>query len=212
MRSPNFSSDRHSRRKDVRKNFVNKDTLGKVAGEAETLESSPTDPYSLKTPQCDRGRVAIFIDADNLFKAAQQLEINIDYQKLLSCLTQKSRLLRSFFYVCIDPNNSKQQGFLLWMRHNGYRVIVKELVQFTELKKNNVDVEIAVDMLCLVPYYDTAILVGGNDELAYVVNAISYKGIRIEIVGLRNMTSDRLLSVADAYIDLSAIEDRIQMK
>jgi uncharacterized LabA/DUF88 family protein len=210
MRSPNFSRNRNIHSKDDRKNLLEEDTLNKVAPE-KIVENSPIDPYFLKVPQCDRGRVAIFIDAENLFKAAQQLEISIDYHKLLSYLTQQSRLLRSFFYICSEPNNSKQQGFLLWMRHNNYRVVVKEF-QCGAVKKNNVDVEIAVDMLSLVPHYDTAVLVGGNDELAYAVNALSYKGIRVEIVGLRNMTSDKLLSVADAYIDLGAIEERIEMK
>ena len=73
----------------------------------------------------NRGRVAIFIDGSNLFYAALQLGIEIDYTKLLCRLTGGSRLLRSFFYTGVDRNNEKQQGFLLWMRRNGYRVISK---------------------------------------------------------------------------------------
>jgi len=45
----------------------------------------------------NRGRVAIFIDGSNLFYAALQLGIEIDYTKLLVRLTAGSRLLRSFF-------------------------------------------------------------------------------------------------------------------
>jgi len=45
----------------------------------------------------NRGRVAIFIDGSNLFYAALQLGIEIDYTKLLCCLTAGSPLLRSFF-------------------------------------------------------------------------------------------------------------------
>ncbi len=49
----------------------------------------------------NRGRVAIFIDGSNLFYAALQLGIEIDYTKLLCRLTGGSRLLRSFFlYGC----------------------------------------------------------------------------------------------------------------
>ena len=61
----------------------------------------------------NRGRVAIFIDGSNLFYAALQLGIEIDYAKLLARLTGGSRLLRSFFYTGVDRNNEKQQGFLL---------------------------------------------------------------------------------------------------
>lgn len=159
----------------------------------------------------NRGRVAIFIDGSNLFYAALQLGIEIDYTKMLCRLTAGSRLLRSFFYTGVDPTNEKQQGFLLWMRRNGYRVITKELVQLPDgSKKANLDVEIAVDMMSLVGSYDTAILVSGDGDLAYAVNAVSYQGIRVEVVSLRSMTSDSLINVSDRYIDLDIIKEQIQ--
>ncbi len=158
----------------------------------------------------NRGRVAIFIDGSNLFYAALQLGIEIDYTKLLCRLTGGSRLLRSFFYTGVDPTNEKQQGFLLWMRRNGYRVITKDLVQLPDgSKKANLDVEIAVDMMALVGCYDTAILVSGDGDLAYAVDAVSYRGIRVEVVSLRSMTSDSLINVADRYIDLDSIKEDI---
>ena len=83
----------------------------------------------------NRGRVAIFIDGSNLFYAALQLGIEIDYTKLLHSLTGGSRLLRAFFYTGVDRSNEKQQGFLLWMRRNGYRVIAKDLVQLPDGSK-----------------------------------------------------------------------------
>lgn len=159
----------------------------------------------------NRGRVAIFIDGSNLFYAALQLGIEIDYTKLLCRLTAGSRLLRSFFYTGVDPTNEKQQGFLLWMRRNGYRVITKELVQLPDgSKKANLDVEIAVDMMALVGAYDTSILVSGDGDLAYAVDAVSYRGVRVEVVSLRSMTSDSLINVADRYIDLDSIKEDIQ--
>ncbi|MCG9892527.1 MAG: NYN domain-containing protein [Thermosynechococcaceae cyanobacterium MS004] len=159
----------------------------------------------------NRGRIAIFIDGSNLFYAALQLGIEIDYTKLLCRLTGGSRLLRSFFYTGVDPTNDKQQGFLLWMRRNGYRVITKELIQLPDgSKKANLDVEIAVDMIALVGCYDTAILVSGDGDLAYAVDAVSYRGIRVEVVSLRSMTSDSLINVADRYIDLDTIKEDIQ--
>ncbi len=159
----------------------------------------------------NRGRIAIFIDGSNLFYAALQLGIEIDYTKLLCRLTGGSRLLRSFFYTGVDSTNEKQQGFLLWMRRNGYRVITKELIQLPDgSKKANLDVEIAVDMIALVGCYDTAILVSGDGDLAYAVDAVSYRGIRVEVVSLRSMTSDSLINVSDRYIDLDAIKEDIQ--
>jgi uncharacterized LabA/DUF88 family protein len=159
----------------------------------------------------NRGRVAIFIDGSNLFYAALQLGIEIDYTKLLSRLTAGSRLLRAFFYTGVDRTNEKQQGFLLWMRRNGYRVIAKDLVQLPDgSKKANLDVEIAVDLMALVGKYDTAVIVSGDGDLAYAADGVSYRGARVEVVSLRSMTSDSLINVADRYIDLEQIKEEIQ--
>ena len=159
----------------------------------------------------NRGRVAIFIDGSNLFYAALQLGIEIDYTRLLYRLTEGSRLLRAFFYTGVDRTNEKQQGFLLWMRRNGYRVIAKDLVQLPDgSKKANLDVEIAVDLMALVGSYDTAIIVSGDGDLAYAAYSVSYRGARVEVVSLRSMTSDSLINVADHYIDLDQIKEDIQ--
>ena len=159
----------------------------------------------------NRGRLAIFIDGANLFYAAYQLGIEVDYLKLLCRLTDGASLLRAFFYTGIDPSNEKQKRFLIWMRHHGYRVVSKEVMQLPDSSfKTNVDVEIAVDLMALASFYDTAVLVSGNGELAYAVNAISYHGVRVELVSLRSMTSESLLNVCDRYIDLESIRDDIQ--
>lgn len=159
----------------------------------------------------NRGRVAIFIDGSNLFYAALQLDIEINYIKLLRCLTSGARLLRAFFYTGVDPTNDKQQSFLLWMRRNGYRVITKNLTQLPDgSKKADLDVEIAVDMITLVDHYDTAILMSGDGDLAYAVNAVSYRGVRVELVSLRSMTNDALINCADHYIDLDSVKEKIQ--
>ena len=153
-----------------------------------------------------RGRVAIFIDGNNLFHAARTIGIEVDYAKLLKLLCKKGSLLRAFFYTGVDENAAKQQGFLLWMRRNGYRVVQKELKVFPDgTKKANLDVEIAVDMLSLCGKYETAILVSGDEDFAYAVNAVAYKGARVEIAGFRNNTSPKLIDVADRFIDLDSL-------
>ena len=177
----------------------------------DVIQFPEDTPESFLTKNANRGRIAIFIDGSNLFYAALQLGIEIDYAKLLVLLTQGSKLLRAFFYTGVDRANDKQQGFLLWMRRNGYRLVTKDVVQFPDgSKKANLDVEIAVDMLNLAPYYDTAILVSGDGDLAYAVNTVSYKGVRVEVVSLRSMTSDSLINVADCFIDIDGIKQYIQ--
>jgi uncharacterized LabA/DUF88 family protein len=155
-------------------------------------------------------RVAIFIDGSNLFYAASQLNIEIDYAKFLHFLVNGRKLLRAYFYTGVDRTNEKQQGFLLWMSRNGYRVITKDLQPLPDgSKKANLDVEMAVDMVALVGSYDTAILVTGDGDLAYAANAIAYHGVWVEVVSLPSMTSDSLLNLADFHTDLSTIQPDI---
>lgn len=165
----------------------------------------------LPHPLDSADRIGIFIDGANLFYAASHLDIEIDYVNLLQTLTQGRRLLRAYYYTGVDPTNEKQQGFLLWMRRHGYRVVTKDLVQFPDgSRKANLLVEIAVDMLRLAEYCDTIILLSGDGELAYALNNLSYRGVQIEIVSLRVMTSERLIDLADQYRDLTTLQLSIQ--
>jgi uncharacterized LabA/DUF88 family protein len=139
------------------------------------------------------------------------LGIEIDYVKLLCSLTKTSRLLRAFFYTGLDVGNERQQGFLLWMRRNGYRVFTKDMsVVVDNYKKPNLNVEIAVDMITLAPYYDTAILVSGDGDLSYAVNAVSSMGARVEVIGLQTTTSDYLIDVADEFTDFDSIKQHLK--
>ncbi|HEX8494650.1 MAG TPA: NYN domain-containing protein [Pyrinomonadaceae bacterium] len=158
-----------------------------------------------------RGRVAVFIDGNNLFHAARFHNIDIDYNKLLRVLLGDGRLLRAFFYTGVDIGAERQQGFLLWMRRNGFRVIQKELKTFYDgTRKANLDVEIAVDMLSLAGRYDTAVLVSGDEDFVYAVNAVAYKGCRVEVAGFRSNTAPKLIDVADYFIDLGEIADKVR--
>ncbi len=204
--------------------------------ESEEIIKQDSALSSLLFQGVHRGRVAIFIDGINLFHAALQIGLEIDYLKLLCCLTDNSRLLRAFFYTGIDMSRTaairlrsheKQQGFLFWMRRNGYRVVTKEFQVSENYKKPNLNVEIAVDMINLAPYYDTAVLVSGDminlapyydtavlvsgdGDLAYAVNAVASTGVRVEVVSLRTMTSDSLIDVADYFVDLDSVKQYIQ--
>jgi uncharacterized LabA/DUF88 family protein len=158
-----------------------------------------------------RGRVAVFIDGNNLFHAARFHNIDVDYNKLLRLLLGDGRLLRAFFYTGVDAGAERQQGFLLWMRRNGFRVVQKELKTFYDgTRKANLDVEIAVDMLSLAGRYDTAVLVSGDEDFVYALNAVAYKGCRVEVAGFRSNTAPRLIDVADFFIDLGDIAELVR--
>jgi hypothetical protein len=87
----------------------------------------------------------------------------------------------------------------------------KDLKTFYDgTRKANLDVEIAVDMLSLAGRYDTAVLVSGDEDFVYAINAVAYKGCRVEVAGFRSNTAPRLIDVSDFFIDLGEIGDLIR--
>jgi uncharacterized LabA/DUF88 family protein len=201
--SPLDRSDRHADRRSRLPESWRDPALG-----ASPAERSEGGQERLRSTSGQR--VAIFLDGSNLFYAASQLQIEIDYVKLLNFLLQGRRLLRAYFYTGTDPSSERQQGFLLWMRRHGYRVVTKELVPLADGSKTaNLDVEIVIDMITLASHCDAVVLLSGNGNLTYAVNAVSYRGVQVELVSLRSMTSESLINVADRYIDLATIQQQI---
>lgn len=201
------------------KNQISEKPTQQIADQSFGFIDTPLDEdaiYSSVDENCipdqgDRGRVMVFIDGSNLFYATSRLNIEIDYIKLLHFLTARDRLVHVFFYTGRDSTDSNQQRFLHWLSYSGFRVITKAVTQAPDgTKKANLDVEIAVDMMRLAQYCDTAVLVSGDGDFAYVVDVITMEGVRVEVVGLRSMTSSKLIDVAHCYIDLAGIQQTIQ--
>ncbi len=167
-------------------------------------------PYVNSQLPDSRDRMAVLIDGANLFYSASYLGIEVDYIRLLNALVGQRRLLRSYFYTGVDPKNEKQRGFLLWLSRHGYRVVSKDLAQVADgSRRANLHVEMAVDMLQLADHCDTITLLSGDGHLTYAVDALSSRGVRVELVSLQSMTSDTLIDLADRYTDLAELQDSI---
>lgn len=179
---------------------------------SRSIQSSPSTHSPLLASQNEAiERVVVLIDGANLFYAAMQLGLEIDYTRLLQCLTKGRSLVRAYFYTGVDRNNEKQQRFLLWMRHNGYRVVAKDLIQHPDgSRKADLNIEIAVDMLTLSQHCDTIVLLSGTGDLTYAVDHVAYRGVQIEVVSLPTMTSDSLINVCDRFVDLSKLKSEIE--
>ena len=179
--------------------------LEQVQQQLAALQKSTSAPT-----QKGRGRVAIFIDGANLFYAIQELGIRIDYTKLLALLVGKDTLFRAIYYTGAEAADEKQRGFFLWLRHHGFRVVSKPVLQRPDgSKKANLDVEMAMDIVSLAGQYDTVVLVSGDGDLACALHQVSAQSARVEVVSLKSMTSEALIDVADSYVNLEEIQDKV---
>lgn len=178
---------------------------------ADQLDRPPVEAEQLGFPPYFE-KVALFIDLGNLYFAARKLNIRVDYTRMVEVLTKGRRLLRSFAYAGVDPQSPESQGYLTWMKRHGFRVVTKHLRRFPDgTVKANLDVELAIDMLMIAPHIDTAVLVSGDGDFVRLVEAVQFKGVRVEVVGLAEMTAMALIDVADTFTELSELVPTIQM-
>lgn len=74
-----------------------------------------------------KGRVAVFIDASNIFYSQRTLQWNIDYKKLIAYLKSECNLVGITIYFGKKREDKHQQKFLDMLEINGYEVKTREV-------------------------------------------------------------------------------------
>ena len=165
-------------------------------------------------------RFALFIDGANLYAAARLINIEIDYQQLLTYFSQPHKPVRAYYYTAmLDENEySPLRPLMDWLDYNGYTMVTKPVRTFTnksgeKRQKGNMDIELAVDCMELVNHLDHFIIFSGDGDFIALVKALQRKGKRITIVSTTVTTppilSDDLRRISDNYIDLYDIRDMV---
>lgn len=163
-------------------------------------------------------KVAVFIDGANLYATARNLNIEIDYRRLKTWFSEKSRLLRVMYYTAIvdDQEYSPLRPLVDWLDYNGYTLVTKPLKEFTDDNgrrkvKGSMDVNIAVDMLTLADKVDHIVLCTGDGSFRRAVEAVQAKGVRVTVISSNatqpSMIADDLRRQADQFLDLSDLRD-----
>jgi uncharacterized LabA/DUF88 family protein len=156
-------------------------------------------------------RVAIFIDGNNFFHGTRENNIRVDYRRLLALVIGKDELVCSYFYTGSNDTDEKQRSFLHWMRRNGFRVIQKPVKLDANQKwQAHLEVEIATDMVYFAPYYDRVVLVSGDEDFVHPLKRISDNGKRVTVAGFRNSMANKVLDIADEFIELDSFVDQIE--
>ncbi|AIY89301.1 hypothetical protein GACE_0244 [Geoglobus acetivorans] len=82
------------------------------------------------------------------------------------------------------------------------------------LIEKGIDIALAVDMLSLGfrKAYDVAILVSGDGDFIPAVKVIKSLGLRVEVAMFRNALNPDLKRIADRFIALDELADKIEKK
>ncbi len=162
-------------------------------------------------PQTDR--VTIFIDEANLYHAALERGLTIDYAKFLALLKATSPDCHAIAYVATDRTNPRQKGFLSALKRHGLELVTQEIIRRVDGSiKGNVDLRLGAELLVKrIQDYDTAILVSGDADFVPVIEQSRSQGKRIEVVSFRSNTGAALIKAADSYLNLEQLIDRIRL-
>jgi len=154
-------------------------------------------------------RVAIFIDGSNLYHALQSnfRRHNLNFAEFANKLTGSRHLFRTYYYnVLQDPTRwpegyREQQEFLDILRKTPYlevRLGSTKMAQGIPVEKG-IDIMLATDLLHFAwnGLYDVAVLVSGDSDFAYALQAVKNMGKHVEVAYFASGVAKDLLDVAD---------------
>ncbi len=167
-----------------------------------------------------REKIALFVDGANLYATSRSLGFDIDYKKMLKYFQKQAYLLRAYYYTALieDQEYSSIRPLIDWLDYNGYKVVTKPTKEFTDSSgrrkvKGNMDIELAVDALELVPTVDHFILFSGDGDFRSLVEALQRKGRKVSVISTVStqppMIADDLRRQADHFIDLVSLRKDI---
>ncbi len=154
-------------------------------------------------------RVAIFIDGSNLYHALQSKfkRHNLNFAEFTNKLCGSRHLFRTYYYnILQDPTQRpdsfrEQQEFLDILRKTPYlevRLGSTKIAQGIPVEKG-IDIMLSTDLLYFAwnDFYDVAILVSGDSDFAYALQAVKNMGKHVEVAYFESGISKDLLNVAD---------------
>ena len=165
-----------------------------------------------------RLRLGVFVDVPNLIYGAERGEgapdgATVHMGKLLAYLSEGRELIRATAYspVSDDPSEpvERQRFVEPFVRHD-YRIVTKPMKRFQDGSvKGNFDVEMALDMVTMAERLDVVSIVSGDADFARAVEVLQGQGVRVEVVAFSGSTSIEMRALADEYIDVATILDRV---
>ncbi|MFA5056143.1 MAG: NYN domain-containing protein [Dehalococcoidia bacterium] len=154
-------------------------------------------------------RVAIFIDGSNLYHALRSNfgRHDLNFSEFANRLCGNRFLFRTYYYNVLQSSSGRtdgireQQDFLNALRETPYlevRLGSTKLSQGVAVEKG-VDVMLATDLLHFAwnNLYDVAVLVSGDSDYAYALQAVKNMGKHVEVAYFENNISRDLLDISD---------------
>ena len=156
-------------------------------------------------------RIAIFIDGSNLYHALRTnlQRYDLNFTEFTNKLCGSRSLFRIYYYNVLQDQTQwpegyrEQQEFLDILRKTPYlevRLGSTKVTQGVSVEKG-IDIMLATDLLYFAwnDFYDVALLVSGDSDFAYALQAVKNMGKHVEVAHFERGISKDLLNVADNW-------------
>lgn len=157
-------------------------------------------------------RLFIVIDAANLEKSAQALNMKVHYTKLRRFFDESGALKEIRFYTAAFSTPG-HQDFLESLRRRGYHLITKPIKEISskniteKVRKANFDVEITMDTLDHIAEFDILILFSGDSDFDCLVKRVRDRGKRVFVFSMRYHISRELIHSCNHYFDIRKFKE-----
>ncbi len=159
-------------------------------------------------------RVAIFIDAQNLYHSARNLyKTYVNFGNVLKEALAGRKLIRAVAYV-ITSEAGDEKGFFDALTKIGIETKTKDLQVFSSgAKKADWDVGLAVDAIKMSHKVDTVIICSGDGDFIPLVEYLQMSsGVQVEVVAFGKSSSMKLKEACDDFLDLSENPNKFLMR
>lgn len=161
------------------------------------------------------GKIALFIDGEDLHLSAKALGFELDYRKLLEKFRSRGTILRAIYYIAIAQSQEQQSSIrplVDWLAYNGFSIVSKSAKEYVDAGgrpkvRGNMRIELAVDAMALAEQLDEIVLFSGSGDFQPVVKAVQRRGVRVTVVSTiatsPALAADVLRRQADCFVDLA---------
>jgi len=157
----------------------------------------------INSSQYKNQRVAVFIDAQNLYHSARALyQKRVNFKELMEAAVGQRQLIRSFAYA-VRTKTGEEKSFFEALEKLGIEMRLKDLQEYYGgMKKADWDVGIAVDAIKTSEIVDVIVLISGDGDFIPLVEYLKNQGRRVEVMAFGRSTSAKLKEVTDEFVDL----------
>lgn len=144
----------------------------------------------------------MLVDSSNIYMTSLVMGVKVDYGKILERQNGRQIVRSIFYHVKVDP--AREAGFIQRIRSMGYEVRTKQVKIYPDGKKKaDMDVDIAIDAVCLADKVDVVCILSGDGDYLPLVHYLKSQGVKVEAMAFEICTSRSLKDAVDEFFPIT---------